>query len=73
MLGMYRFDRVAIDAAGTDATHATIVQWNRLQGSLSTLKAFRGDNANAVAAQLIEVTGGVDLSAATFRVEARGA
>lgn len=72
LIGLYSFSSVSPEPSGTNATHAVVPAWNRLQGALSTLKAFWGDNTNAAAAQLIEVTSTTDLSAVTVRVEARG-
>ena len=73
MVGLYRIDSVSADAPGLDASHAFVVAWNKLQGALSTLKAFWGDNANVASAQLIEVTSTTNLAAVVVRVTVRGA
>lgn len=72
LLGMYAFTSVNVEAAGLDATHAFVFAWNGLQGALSTIKAFWGDNANGASAQFIEVTPTTNLAAAVCSVTVRG-
>lgn len=72
LLGMYAFSSVLVEPGGLDATHAFLTQWNGLQGALSTIKVFWGDNANGASAQFIEVTSTTNLGALVCQFAARG-
>lgn len=73
LFGLYSLSSLDVQAAGTNATHAVVPVWNGLNGPLSTVKAFWGDNANVASAQLVEVTSTTDLSAVVCQFVARGA